>query len=60
VEHHAIAPVMTALFWLNGFVVLAADDAGSELKLLVKAVGRSGGCGEVAQAKNRRSSEYDG
>jgi transposase len=51
--------VTAALFGLDGFVVLAAAEAGGELELLVETTADLVGCpecGAVARAKDRRAS----
>ena len=51
------ASVAAALFGLDGFVVLAAAEAGGELELLVETTADlvgCPGCGAVARAKDRR------
>jgi transposase len=58
VSGEVTAPVTAALLGLDGFVVLAAADAGGEVELLVETTaGLVGcpGCGAVARAKDRRS-----
>ena len=53
----ATASLTAALFGLDGFVVLAAADAGDELELLVETTAELVGCpacGAVARAKDRR------
>jgi hypothetical protein len=50
--------VTVALLGLDGFVVLAAADAGGEVELLVETTAElvgCRGCGAVARAKDRRS-----
>ena len=52
------APVTAALWGLEGFVVLAAADAGGEVELLVETTADLVGCprcGAVGRAKDRRS-----
>jgi transposase len=58
VSGEVTASVTAALLGLDGFVVLAAADAGGEVELLVETTaGLVGcpGCGAVARAKDRRS-----
>jgi transposase len=53
----ATASVTAALLGLDGFVVLAAADAGGEVELLVETTADlvgCPGCGAVARAKDRR------
>jgi hypothetical protein len=53
----ATAPVLDAVFGLDGFRVLAAADAGGELELMIEtAADRVGcpSCAAVATAKDRR------
>ena len=53
----ATASVTAALFGLDGFVVLAAAEAGGELELLVETTAdlvECPVCGAVARAKDRR------
>ena len=55
----ATASLTAALLGLDGFVVLAAADAGGELELLVETTADLVGCpecGSVARAKDRRPS----
>lgn len=55
----ATASLTAALLGLDGFVVLAAADAGGELELLVQTTADMVGCpqcGAVARAKDRRPS----
>jgi transposase len=57
VSGDATASVTAALFGLDGFVVLAAVEAGGELELLVETTADLVGCpecGAVARAKDRR------
>lgn len=54
----ATASVTAALFGLDGFVVVAAAEAGGELELLVETTADLVGCpecGAVARAKDRRA-----
>jgi transposase len=58
VEAEVTGSVVAALFGLDGFRVLAAADAGSELELLVETLAGvvpCPECGAVAQAKDRRA-----
>jgi hypothetical protein len=58
VSGDATAPVTAVLLGLDGFVVLAAADAGGEVELLVETTTELVGCpgrGVVARAKDRRS-----
>jgi hypothetical protein len=58
VSGEATASVTAALFGLDGFVVLAAADAGGELEMLVETTADLVGCpecGTVVRAKDRRA-----